>query len=610
MELEFIDWAIIGVYFLLALAIGLSAARSSGKDFGSFFLGGQRMPWWLLGVSMVATTFSTDTPNLVADIVRSNGTVGNWTWWAFLLTGMLTVFLYAKLWRRSGVFTDVEFYELRYSGKLAAFLRGFRAAYLGILFNVIIMAAVTLAAIKIGSVMMGWSPLQTVVLAAAVVMVYSVAGGLTGVLLTDLFQFVLAMIGSIGAAWYVVSLPEVGGLQNLFAHPNVQDHMAFLPSLETMSWQELMPLFVIPIAVQWWASYYPGSEPGGGGYIVQRMLAAKDEKHALGATMLFQVAHYALRPWPWIIVALASLIVFPDLTALRAAYPELSEQVVQNDLAYPAMLTFLPPGLLGLLVASLAAAYMSTMSTQVNWGASIIVNDIYERFVKPNASQQEPVWVGRVATVALMVAACTLALFLESALQIFNIILLIGAGTGLLFILRWFWWRINAASELAAMIVSFVVAVFLQFADLGLADWQNLVIGVAITTIVWVVVAYVSRPTADEVLFDFYRKVHPGGPGWNRVRERAREQGLDIDAGAPPSDLPWALLCAVLGTLGTYAILFASGFLLYGRYGLAAVLGVVTLVAGFGLARCWPHLTFDKVRVSSEATSRLEKQLQ
>ena len=464
MQLTALDWIIMGAYFALSLGIGLAVSRRSGRDFDSFFLGGRSMPWWLLGISMVATTFSTDTPNLVADIVRTDGAFGNWAWWAFLLTGMLTVFLYAKLWRRSGVLTDVAFYELRYSGRLAAFLRGFRAVYLGLLFNVLIMASVTLAAIKIGGVMMDWTPLQTVVIAAGVTMLYSAAGGLRGVVLTDLVQFALAMAGSIGAAIYLVNLPEVGGWGTLLEHENVSGVLAFWPSLETATWEDLVPVFVIPLAVQWWAAYYPGAEPGGGGYIVQRMLSAKDEKNAVGATLLFNGMHYALRPWPWIVVALASLVVFPDLTALADRFPNLPAQVVQNDLAYPAMLTFLPAGLLGLVVTSLAAAYMSTMSTQVNWGSSVLVHDVYQRFLKPEATDGQLVWAGRLCTVALMVIACVFALYLENAFQVFNIIVQIGAGTGLLFLLRWFWWRINAATELTAMIVSFAIAVYFQIA--------------------------------------------------------------------------------------------------------------------------------------------------
>lgn len=599
MQLAFVDWAIMAAYFVLSLVIGVAVYRQAGEDFSAFFLSKQQMPWWLLGISMVATTFSTDTPNLVADIVRSTGTVGNWTWWAFLLTGMLTVFLYAKLWRRSGVFTDVEFYELRYSGRLAALLRGFRAAYLGVVFNVIIMATVTLAAIKIGGVMLGLSPLEVVLIAASVTMVYSALGGLTGVLLTDLIQFTMAMAGSIGAAWYVLTLPEIGGLDGLLAHEEVQTAFVFWPSFETLTWQEMMPAFIIPLAVQWWASYYPGSEPGGGGYVVQRMLSAKDEENAVGATLLFQGAHYALRPWPWILVALASLIVFPDLEALRSQFSHMPDRVVQNDMAYPAMLTLLPPGLLGLVVTSLAAAYMSTMSSQVNWGSSIVVNDIYLRFYRPEASEKQQVWVGRLATVVLMTVACLLALLLENALQAFNIILQIGAGTGLLFLLRWFWWRINAATELTAMIVSFTIAVYFQVAGRfgwmggGLADWERLLFIVVVTTIAWLAVTFSTRPTDDETLDRFYTTVQPGGPGWGPVVERLRAQGGDLDLDAP-SDLPYALTCAVLGALGIYGVLFATGFFLAGRVGVGVLCTVIAGASLTGITALWPYLSFSE----------------
>jgi solute:Na+ symporter, SSS family len=595
MQLAGIDWAIMIVFFAISLAIGLMAVRKAGRSFQSFFLGGRNMPWWLLGISMVATTFSTDTPNLVADIVRSDGTFGNWTWWAFLITGMLTVFLYARLWRRSNVFTDIEFYEIRYSGPLAVFLRGFRGAYLGILFNVLIMASVTLAAIKIGGVMMGWSPLQTVVIAAGVTLVYATAAGLRGILLTDLFQFSFALAGSIAAAWYIVQLPEVGGLEALLAHENVRGSLAFWPEFDTITWRDAMPVFFIPLAVQWWASYYPGSEPGGGGYVVQRMLSAKNERHALGAVLLFNVMHYAVRPWPWIFVALASLVIFPDLGAIAERFPHIPAGVVRNDLAYPAMLTYLPAGLLGLVVTSLAAAYMSTMSSQVNWGASIIVNDVYNRFVNPEASEQRLVWAGRIATVVLMVVACTLALFLENALQVFHIILLIGAGTGLLFLLRWFWWRINAATELVAMVVSFAVAMTFQVASFGLAGWEQLVMTVLITTVAWLVTAFVTKPTDPEVLADFYRRVRPGGPGWRPVLDVLRRRGEDPHAGEQ-SDLPIALACAALGTIGVYGALFATGFLLYGRIGMSVLFGAISLGAFAGIAALWPRLRFaDRV---------------
>lgn len=592
MQLSGIDWAIMAVYFSLSLIVGMAVARKSGKNFDSFFLAGRSLPWWLLGISMVATTFSTDTPNLVTDIVRSSGTFGNWTWWAFLLTGLLTVFLYAKLWRRSGVLTDVEFYELRYSGRMAAFLRGFRAAYLGILFNVLIMASVTLAAIKIGSVMLDWSPLRTVTVAATVTMIYSAAGGLRGVVLTDMVQFGLAMVGSIGAAYYILCLPEVGGLGGLLGNEDVQSAMAFLPDFGTMSWGELMPVFLIPLAVQWWASYYPGAEPGGGGYVAQRMLSARNEKEAAGAVLLFNALHYALRPWPWILVALASLVVFPDLASIASQFPNVPEQVVRNDLAYPAMLTYLPAGLLGIVVTSLAAAYMSTMSTQVNWGSSIIVNDIYHRFLNKEATQSQQVWVGRVSTVVLMVMACALALLLENSLQVFNIILQIGAGTGLLFILRWFWWRVNAETELAAMLVSFLVAVYFQLInDHGMADWTQLSVGVAITTVAWMLVALVTPSTERSKLISFYEKVRPGGPGWGPVAAEA--DPAIREATNRESDLGPSLLAVLAGAAAIYGVLFATGFVLYGRLGPAGLSAAVSLAGLFLLVRLWPRLSFS-----------------
>lgn len=586
MQLSTLDWAIMASFFAVSLIIGVAVARRSGRDFSAFFLAGRSMPWWFLGISMVATTFSTDTPNLVTDIVRSSGTYGNWTWWAFLLTGMLTVFLYARLWRRSGVLTDVEFYELRYSGGIAAFLRGFRAAYLGIIFNVLIMASVTLAAIKIGSVMFGWPPLRTVTVAALVTMTYSAIGGLRGVVLTDLIQFALAMIGSIGAAVYVLDLPQVGGLEGLLANAKVREAMDFLPDFKTLTWEQVLPVFIVPLAVQWWAAYYPGSEPGGGGYVVQRMLSARNEKQAAGATLLFNTLHYALRPWPWILVALASIVVFPDLASIAARFPHVPEQVVRNDLAYPAMLTFLPAGLLGIVVTSLAAAYMSTVSTQVNWGSSIIVNDIYHRFVNREATEQQQVWAGRLATIVLMVTACGLALLLENALQVFNIILQIGAGTGLLYILRWFWWRINAQAELVAMIVSFGVALwFAVGSDYGLAGWAQLLVGVGITTVAWVTTAFVTSPTDPDVLDAFYLKIHPGGPGWKPVEERVGRP----DGG---SDLPYALVAALCGATAIYGALFATGFYLYGRTAAGVTMTVVSLAAAAGLATVWKRLSF------------------
>jgi len=387
MTLSTLDWTIVAAYFALSLVVGLWVSRQAGQDTKSFFLAGRNMPWWLLGVSMVATTFSTDTPNLVTDLVRQNGVSGNWAWWAFLLTGMLTVFVYAKLWRRSGVLTDIEFYELRYSGKAAAFLRGFRALYLGLVFNVLVMATVSLAAVKFGEIVLGWPGWVTLTIACSITLAYSALGGLKAVIITDFVQFTLAMIGSVWAMLYILDLPEIGGLSNLISHINVSDKLALIPDFSDPNmW---VPVMLVPLAVQWWASYYPGAEPGGGGYIAQRMFSAKDESNAVAATFLFNVAHYALRPWPWILIALSSLIVFPELADIQRAFPNLSADKLGHDVAYPAMLTLLPSGLLGLVAASLIAAFMSTMSTQLNLGASYLVNDFYHRFINKNASEKQ-----------------------------------------------------------------------------------------------------------------------------------------------------------------------------------------------------------------------------
>ncbi len=582
MQLALADWFILGGFLALSLSIGLHVSRSAGNDFSSFFLAGRQQPWWLLGVSMVATTFSTDTPNLVTDIVRGTGVLGNWTWWAFLLSGMLTVFLYSKLWRRSGVSTDVEFYELRYSGQAAAFLRAFRGVYLGLVFNVLIMAAVTLAAIKIGSVMFAWSPIQTVVVAASVTLVYSALGGLQGVLLTDLFQFVTAMIGSIAATVHILGLPEVGGLDGLLSHEAVREKLEFWPTFETMSWSDLAPVFLVPLLVQWWAAYYPGSEPGGGGYLVQRMLSAKNENHALGATLLFNVLHFAVRPWPWILVALASVVVFPGLEDIQQRFPHVPASVVQNDLAYPAMLTFLPPGMLGLVVTSLAAAYMSTMSTSVNWGSSILVSDVYRRFFRPAASERQLVWAGRLFTAVLMAVACTVSLTIESALEIFGILLQIGAGTGLLYLLRWFWWRVNATTEIVAMIASFSVAVILSVAETGLHAWEKLLFGVLLTTLCWLPCAFLAPATDQPTLMAFYNRVRPGGPGWKPVRQAAGPL-----APSAIQSLSGPLLASLLASVGVYSVLFATGYVLYGRFGLAAICGLSACGAGLALIRLW-----------------------
>jgi len=591
MRLAPLDWWIVGSYFLIALLVGVWAARRAGRDTREFFLSGRSMPWWLLGTSMVATTFSTDTPNLVTDIVRQGGVSGNWVWWAFLLTGMLTVFVYAKLWRRAGVMTDLEFYEIRYSGGPAAFLRGFRALYLGVFFNVMIMATVSLAAIKIAGVMLGASPVATLVVAGGVTVAFSALGGLTGVLLTDFLLFITAMTGSVIAAVVAVGLPEVGGLDGLLSHEAVADRLSILPDFtDPAAW---IPVLLVPLAVQWWSVWYPGAEPGGGGYIAQRMLSARDETDATGATLFFNVAHYALRPWPWILVGLASLVVFPTLESIQAAFPGIPASILGHDLAYPAMLTFLPTGLLGLVIASLAAAYMSTMSTHLNWGSSYVVNDFWRRFVSPDASERTLVLVGRATTVLLMVLAAVLALWLQNALQAFQILLQIGAGTGLLFILRWFWWRINAYSEITAMVVSFVVAVILElvqprlYPGIALAPSTRLVLAVAITTVAWVAVTFATRPTQEATLRRFYRLARPGGPGWNSVARRAEADGEPIPDPATDWTVPRGILAMTAGVLAVYSALFATGYWIYGRYGIAVLLTIIALIAAVALARIW-----------------------
>lgn len=589
MQLAPLDWTIVIAYFAAVLAIGVAVSRRAGKDTSQYFLSGRDLPWWLLGISMVATTFSTDTPNLVTDIVRQDGVAGNWVWWAFLLTGMLTVFVYAKLWRRAGVLTDLEFYEVRYGGKPAAFLRGFRALYLGVFFNVVIMASVTLAAIKIAGVLLGITPLQTVVLAGGVTVAFSTLGGFRGVVLTDLLLFVTAMAGSVAVAVVALGLPEVGGLSGLLTHPEISGKLSLIPDLGNRD--AVVALLVIPLAVQWWSVWYPGAEPGGGGYVAQRMLAARSESDATAATLLFNTAHYALRPWPWILVALASLAVFPTVESLREAFPHISPSILGHDMAYAAMLTYLPTGLLGLVAASLAAAYMSTISTHLNWGSSYVVHDVWRRFVEPEADERRLVLMARITTVLLMVLAAGLALWMEHALQAFHILLQIGAGTGLLFILRWFWWRINAYSELTAMVVSFLVAFYVElvhpaiFPDVPLSTSAKLLTGVGITTLAWVSVTFATRPVDMAVLRRFLVVARPGGPGWAAVAVPGLETS---DRGA--WNVPQGILAMLAGCTAVYGALVATGMYLYGRTGAGVVATLVSGAAIFWLVRLWPSV--------------------
>jgi Na+/proline symporter len=583
MQLVSIDWVVIAICLAAAFAPALFFARRAGKGTAEFFASGRAAPWWLIGTSMVATTFSTDTPNLVTDFVRTKGVAQNWAWWAFLLTGMMTVFFYARMWRRSGVLTDLEFYELRYSGSSAAFVRGFRAVYLGLFFNCAIMASVTLAAAKIANVVLGWSRLQTVIICGLICIVFSALAGLWGVLASDLVQFAIAMVGVLAAAYVALSQPAVGGLGGLVAKIDPST-LRLLPDFS--DWGLTLSVLIIPLTIQWWSVWYPGAEPGGGSYIAQRMLAARDEKNAMAATLWFNIAHYALRPWPWIIVALCSILVFPNLADIQTALPHVSDDLIGNDLAYPAMLTLLPAGLLGLLVASLLSAYVSTMSTHLNWGCSYLVHDLYRRFLNPDASERHLVWLSRVMTAVLMVVSGATVFLLSTAGEAFQLLLSIGAGTGLIYLLRWFWWRINAWSEIAAMASSFTIALALFVArksGLALSAHAALVWSVVLTTVVWVAVTFLTRPADTETLRRFYHKVRPAGRGWAKVIGGEETEG-------PRDDLSLALVGWVFGCTFVYSALFGTGALLYGQTLQAMVCLVVTVGAGLGLGWVVPKI--------------------
>ena len=597
-SLSTLDYIIIITFFTITLSIGIYVSKKAGKSSSEFFLSGRTMPWWLLGVSMVATTFSTDTPNLVSDIVRTKGVSGNWVWWAFLITGLLTVFVYAKLWRKSNVNTDIEFYEFRYGGAPAKFLRKFRAIYLGVIFNVITMSAVTLAAIKIGSIMLGLEPWQTVISAGLITVVFSALGGFKGVVYTDFVLFFVAMGGAIGAAYYLVNIPEVGGMEALMANENVASKLSILPDFSDK--HALITLLIIPLAVQWWSSWYPGAEPGGGGYIAQRMLAAKDENHAIGATFFFNIMHYALRPWPWILVALASLVVFPDLASIQEAFPNVTDDKLGHDLAYSAMLTKLPSGLLGLVLASLIAAYMSTISTQLNWGSSYMVYDFYKQQINPNASEKKLVAVGRLSTVVLMVLSALLALLLQNALQLFELLLVFGAGTGLIFILRWFWWRINSWSEITAMFASGIISIILKLTPIGdylfaqetgvFEDYYEYPMVVLITTCIWLTATYITQPESKEVLCNFYKKIQPGGPGWSKVINEAKIDGINIVDNNEGWSVPSGIIAMLLGCVLIYSFMFATGYYIYGDYSYALTLTGIALVSGVLLIKTWSKI--------------------
>lgn len=585
MHLTTLDWAIalfsVAICFIPALFFG----KRSGKNTTEFFASGRSVPWWLAGLSMVATTFSSDTPNLVTNFVRTQGVAGNWQWWAFTLTGVSTVFFYARLWRRSGVLTDLEFYELRYSGKAAMAVRGFRAVYLGFFFNVIIMASVNLAACKIAGILFGMTRFETLAAIGLLNVVFAAHSGLWGVLVIDMIQFFIKMSAVIAAAYFAIKLPQVGGMSGLVDKlsnvqgPNGLNYLNMMPDFSN-NWELAVAVFVMPIAVQWWAVWYPGAEPGGGSYIAQRMLASKSEKDSLGGTLFFNVAHYVLRPWPWILVGLASIIVYPQLSDIQKAFPDLDPSLLGHDIAYPAMLRFLPAGWIGLMVGGLVAANSSTILTHLNWGASYLVHDFYRRFIRSDAEEKHYVLAGRLATLGLFLTSAVLVFFLESAQDNFNIMLQVGAGTGLLYLLRWFWWRITAWCEIVAMVSSFVVSIgflFLRKSGTSIGTHKELMLTILVTTVCWVIAAYVGPQTDREALRNFYRKVRPAGPGWSAFRAE-----LDA-AGGPPEEaadnVPMALIGWVAGSVMIWSSLFTVGNYLYGRMDYAIGLGLTFLVS-------------------------------
>ncbi len=557
------DWVAVALFFALLMAIALLCSRRAGRDAKDYFLSGRSMPWWLVGISMCAATTSTNSANMFTEFIRNSCLGENWKWWAFLLTGLMTVFVYAKLWVRSGAKSDIEFYELRYSGRPAAFLRAFRSIYLGVVFNVITTGIVMLAAIKIGQVLFGVDQWTVIIVTAVCSVVYSALGGLRGAIYTDFFLFAVIMVGAFAGLYYALAHPAVGGFAKMMSHPAVQSHLSFFPSLDTPD--VFVAVFVIPVAIQWWNVWYPGSEPGGGGYIVQRMLSARSENHCVAGSILYQVLNYAIRPWPWYLTAFASLIVFPDLASLRSAFPNVDPSLVKGDLAYPAMLTFVPNGWLGVVAASMMGALFSTVAAHLSMGSNYIANDFWKRFVRPGAGERELICVGRATAVLLMVLSSLLAPVLVSAGTVFNLILQIGAGTGLIYLLRWFWMRINAWSEITAMAVSFAVAVFLQlvYPRLGgpeLAAWHRLVIVMSVTTVAWVAVTFLTPATDAARLAAFQSKIR-----------------------ANRHDIAWGLLAMTVASACIYAMMFASGYWIYGRFALAASMTAVAAVSGAAL---------------------------
>jgi solute:Na+ symporter, SSS family len=622
MNITWIDWVIVAASILICFVPALFLAKRSSGSTAEFFASGRSVPWWLAGLSMVATTFSSDTPNWVTEQVRKYGVAGNWQWWAFVLTGVATVFFFARLWRRSGVMTDLEFYEHRYSGTAASVVRGFRAIYLGLFFNCFIMGMVTLAACKIANILFGMPAWQTIVVCGILNVVFAAHSGLWGVLVIDMVQFFIKMTAVFAAAWF--SLVEVGerlvgkgaggwaGLKALVAKLSTQQVVTtdgvpvmsvsdgkgqpILDMLPNFTMPELaLMIFILPIAISWWANWYPGSEPGGGSYIAQRMLASKSEKDSLGGTLFFNIAHYVLRPWPWIITALCSIIVYPDLAAIKSAFPAADPTLIGHDSAFPAMLMFLPVGFVGLMIGGLIAANSSTILTHLNWGSSYLVHDFYRRFMNKDASEAHYVNVGRLSTVLLYVVAAVLSLTMTSAQQAFQILLSIGAGTGLLYVARWFWWRVSAWCEVVAMVMSLVTAVGVPMA-LPQADFATTTLWqVGLTTVAWLVTAYVGPQTDRATLISFCQKVKPAGPGWTDIRAEAGISDVEIaqENRVGSAFVGWIAGCALI-----WGSLFAIGNFLYAsgdpqRLTMAWILTAVTIVSGYVLLKVTQQMWAD-----------------
>jgi SSS family solute:Na+ symporter len=567
-----LDWGIIALYFAFAAAIGVALSRRGGSSVKEYFLSGRALPWWLAGTSMVATTFAADTPLAVTELVARHGVAGNWLWWNMVMSGILTVFFYARLWRRAGVMTDVEFTEVRYGGRPATILRAFRAAYLALPINLIVMGWVNLAMMEIVSVSLDIPEYAALGLCFLLAATYSILAGLWGVVVTDLFQFVLAICGAVILAVFAVG--AVGGITGMQvgladSFGSADQALSFLPARGAL-WMPAIT-FAVYLGVNWWASWYPGAEPGGGGYVAQRIFSARSERDGLLATLWFNIAHYAVRPWPWILVALACTILYPGLENPREGY-------------VLAVMHLLPPGLTGLVLAGFAAAYMSTISTQLNWSASYLVNDLYMRFVRPEADTRSLVRVSRVATALIMVASLVVTYFLTSIEGAWRFLLAIGAGTGLVLILRWYWWRINAWSEISAMIASLVVSLVLWFGA-GLnpddpAQWAWIMLAtVGTSTIVWLGVTFATRPEEERVLRDFYLRVRPGGRGWHRVTESMGLGREPLDGG-PLNWTNW-----VAGVTCVYASLFGVGRILFGDTGVGFLLLLLAAACFAWIAR-------------------------